>query len=134
MGVLLLLRKAARGGLRLTAFDPAALWPLRKASSKRGKLLSIQRIYCCLTHEPAIREFLADVGREIYNQPICCHTGNALLLQEHPYGEDTLESYLELMVEVCCSRRDFTRISGDDIPTGVVKSRFSSLVLEYDLS
>lgn len=54
-----------------------------------------------------------------------------LLLQEHPYDEDTLEGYLELMVEVCCSRRDFIRISGDDIPTGVVKTRFLKLDHEH---
>lgn len=54
-----------------------------------------------------------------------------LLLTEHPYDEDTLEGYLELMVEVCCSRRDFIRISGDDIPTGVVKSRFLKLNHEH---
>ena len=35
-----------------------------------------------------------------------------LLLQEHPYDADTLEGYVELMVEVCCSRRDFIRIAG----------------------
>ena len=54
-----------------------------------------------------------------------------LLLREHPYDADTLEGYLELMVEVCCSRRDFIRISGDDIPTGVVKSRFLKLDHEH---
>ena len=50
-----------------------------------------------------------------------------LLLQEHPYDADTLEGYVELMVEVCCSRKDFIRIAGEDLPTGVVKSRFLKL-------
>ncbi len=54
-----------------------------------------------------------------------------LLLTEHPYDEETLEGYLELMVEVCCSRRDFIRVGGDDIPTGVVKSRFLKLNHEH---
>lgn len=54
-----------------------------------------------------------------------------LLLTEHPYDEDTLEGYLELMVEVCCSRRDFIRIAGEEIPTGVVKSRFLKLNHEH---
>lgn len=54
-----------------------------------------------------------------------------LLLMEHPYDEDTLEGYLELMVEVCCSRRDFIRIAGEEIPTGVVKSRFLKLNHEH---
>ena len=54
-----------------------------------------------------------------------------LLLQEHPYDEETLEGYVELMVEVCCSRRDYIRIAGDEVATGVVKSRFLKLNHEH---
>ena len=54
-----------------------------------------------------------------------------LLLQEHPYDEETLAGYVELMVEVCCSRRDFIRIAGEEMPTGVVKSRFLKLGHEH---
>ena len=54
-----------------------------------------------------------------------------LLLQEHPYDEETLEGYVELMVEVCCSRRDFIRIAGEEVATGVVKSRFLKLNHEH---
>ena len=54
-----------------------------------------------------------------------------LLLTEHPYDEETLEGYVELMVEVCCSRRDFIRIAGDEVATGVVKSRFLKLNHEH---
>ena len=50
-----------------------------------------------------------------------------LLLQEHPYEADTLEGYVELMVEVCCSRKDFIRIAGEEIAAGVVKSRMLKL-------
>ena len=54
-----------------------------------------------------------------------------LLLQEHPYDEETLEGYVELMVEVCCSRRDFIRIAGEEMASGVVKSRFLKLNHEH---
>ena len=54
-----------------------------------------------------------------------------LLLTEHPYDEDTLEGYVELMVEVCCSRRDFIRIAGEEVAAGVVKSRFLKLNHEH---
>ena len=54
-----------------------------------------------------------------------------LLLTEHPYDEDTLEGYVELMVEVCCSRRDFIRIAGEEMAAGVVKSRFLKLNHEH---
>ena len=54
-----------------------------------------------------------------------------LLLQERPCDEETLEGYVELMAEVCCSRRDFIRIAGEEMPTGVVKSRFLKLNHEH---
>ena len=50
-----------------------------------------------------------------------------LLVREHPYEADTLEGYVELMVEVCCSRKDFLRIGGENIAAGVVKSRMLKL-------
>ncbi|MBD5161199.1 MAG: replication initiator protein A [Oscillibacter sp.] len=54
-----------------------------------------------------------------------------LLLNEHPHDEETLEGYVELMAEVCCSRRDFIRIAGDEVAAGVVKSRFLKLNHEH---
>jgi len=53
------------------------------------------------------------------------------LLDEHNYDTETLEGYVELMVEVCCSRRDFIRIAGEEIAAGVVKSRFLKLDHEH---
>lgn len=50
-----------------------------------------------------------------------------LLVSDHPGDEDTLAGYVEMMVEVCCSRKDFIRISGEDIAAGVVKSQFLKL-------
>ena len=50
-----------------------------------------------------------------------------LLVSDHPGDEDALEGYVEMMVEVCCSRKDFIRISGEDIAAGVVKSQFLKL-------
>ena len=49
------------------------------------------------------------------------------LLIDFPSDSDLIDGYVELMVEVCCSRKDFIRISGEEIPTGVVKSRFLKL-------
>ncbi|NCE64471.1 replication initiator A domain-containing protein [Pseudoflavonifractor sp. 524-17] len=54
-----------------------------------------------------------------------------LLLQEHPYDGETLEGYVELMAEVCCSRKDFIRISGEEMAASVVKSRFLKLNHEH---
>ncbi|NCE65660.1 replication initiator A domain-containing protein [Pseudoflavonifractor sp. 524-17] len=53
------------------------------------------------------------------------------LLAEHPYDGETLEGYVELMVEVCCSRKDFVRIAGEEMAAEVVKSRFLKLSHEH---
>jgi len=50
-----------------------------------------------------------------------------LLVDAHPSDEETLEGYVEMMVEVCCSRKDYIRISGEDVATGVVKGQFLKL-------
>ena len=54
-----------------------------------------------------------------------------LLLQENPYDDELIDGYVELMVDACCSKRPFIRISGEEIPTEVVKSRFLKLNKEH---
>ncbi len=54
-----------------------------------------------------------------------------LLLAEHPLDADLLEGYLDLIVEVCCSRQEYIRIGGQDQPAEVVKSRFLKLDKEH---
>ena len=54
-----------------------------------------------------------------------------LLLQENPYDDELIDGYVELMVDVCCSKRPSIRISGEEIPTEVVKSRFLKLNKEH---
>ncbi len=54
-----------------------------------------------------------------------------LLLRENPYDDELIDGYVELMVDVCCSSRPSIRISGEEIPTAVVKSRFLKLNKEH---
>ena len=54
-----------------------------------------------------------------------------LLLQENPYDDELIDGYVELMVDVCCSSRPHIRISGEEIPTDVVRSRFLKLTKEH---
>lgn len=54
-----------------------------------------------------------------------------LLLQENPYDDELIDDYVELMVDVCCSSRPSIRISGEEIPTAVVRSRFLKLTKEH---
>ena len=54
-----------------------------------------------------------------------------LLLQENFYDDELIDGYVELMVDVCCSKRSSIRISGEEISTAVVKSRFLKLNKEH---
>ncbi len=47
------------------------------------------------------------------------------LQRDHPF--DDVESLLELMVDVLCSTAPTMRISGENIPTEIVKQRFRKL-------
>lgn len=67
---------------------------------------------------------------ETYREIIQENIDYPLLLREHPYDDDLVDGYVELMVEVCCTRREFTRINQSDIPTEVVKSHFLKLTHE----
>jgi len=50
-----------------------------------------------------------------------------ILFQSYPTEKETLEGILELLVEICCSKRKEIRIAGDDKPKDVVKSRLMKL-------
>ena len=53
-----------------------------------------------------------------------------VLLRENLGEEETILGILDLMVDVCCSKRSVIRIAGDDKPLAVVKSRFMKLNAE----
>ena len=54
-----------------------------------------------------------------------------VLLRENLGEEETILGILDLMVDVCCSKRSVIRIAGDDKPLAVVKSRFMKLNAEH---
>ena len=54
-----------------------------------------------------------------------------VLLRENLGEEETILGILDLMVDVCCSKRSVIRIAGDDKPLAVVKSRFMKLNEEH---
>ena len=49
-----------------------------------------------------------------------------VLLRENLGEEETILGILDLMVDVCCSKRSVIRIAGDDKPLAVVNDRFIS--------
>ncbi len=54
-----------------------------------------------------------------------------ILLQDNPYDRERLDGFVELMAEVCCSRRPTVRINQEDMCTEVVKSRLLKLDSEH---
>lgn len=54
-----------------------------------------------------------------------------LLLQEHPYDQDLVDGYVELMAEICCSGRETVRVNQEDTPIELVRSRFLKLDKEH---
>lgn len=68
---------------------------------------------------------------DAYREQIRTNIDYDYIIQMYPYDVELVDGYVELMVEVCCSSKTFIRISGDQVPTGVVKSRFLKLAHEH---
>lgn len=69
--------------------------------------------------------------RQRYRELIMDNIAYDSLLLDFPYDGDTLEEILELIVDTVCSTKSTIRISGDDKPAEVVKSRFLKLDSEH---
>ena len=70
---------------------------------------------------------------DLYKEQIKENIQYDYLMQARSGDADIIDGYVELMVEVCCSRKDFIRICGEEVPLGVVKSRFFKLTHEHIL-
>ncbi len=68
---------------------------------------------------------------DAYRALICQNIDYDLLLQEHPYEQDLIDGYVELMVEVCCSGRETIRVNQEDTPIELVRSRLLKLDKEH---
>lgn len=49
------------------------------------------------------------------------------LIYNHPYDQESIDGFVELMTEVCCSTRDTLRINQEEMAAEVVKSRLLKL-------
>lgn len=54
-----------------------------------------------------------------------------ILCQSNPYEVETLNEIVELMTEIVCVKRKYTRVAGADFPQEVVKSRLLKLNSEH---
>ena len=68
---------------------------------------------------------------ESYRELILENIDYDILLERNPCDKDVLDGYVELMLEVCCSTREYVRICGQEVPTEVVKSRLLKLNGEH---
>ena len=68
-----------------------------------------------------------DAYREIIRENI----GYDAYVQSHPMDAGQLDEMVELIVEAVCSRRKTVRVSGNDFPQAVVKSRLLKLNSEH---
>ena len=81
--------------------------------------------------EPKRREAALTQEYEDYRELILENIEYDILCRQHPYEVDTLDEIVELMLEVVCVRRQFTRVAGSDFPHEVVKSRLLKLNGEH---
>ena len=65
--------------------------------------------------------------REIYREIILENIDYDILCQDPKVNREQLDEIAELIVETVCTSRKAIRISGDDFPAEVVKSRFLKL-------
>lgn len=69
--------------------------------------------------------------REAYRDYFLESCSFEILKADRPYDRDRLDELLELLVEVCSSTQKTIRISGDEKPIQVVKSRLMKLNQEH---
>ena len=68
---------------------------------------------------------------EDYRELICQNIDYDILVAQNPFDKDSIDEIVELMLEVICARRKFTRVAGTDFPHEVVRSRFLKLNSEH---
>ncbi len=66
-----------------------------------------------------------------YRRVIKTNIDYDVLLIDHPTDRELIDSYVELMAEVCASKRQTVRISREDLPVEAVRSRFLKLTGEH---
>lgn len=77
--------------------------------------------------EPKRRETTPTQEYQIYRELIQGNIEYEILCKQLPFEVDTLDEIVELMTEVVCAKRQFTRVAGSDFPHEAVKSRLLKL-------
>lgn len=81
--------------------------------------------------EPKRREMTDADDFENYQELILENIEFESLCQQFPYDIEALQEIVELMLEVVCAKRKYTRVAGSDFSHEVVKSRLLKLDSEH---
>lgn len=78
-------------------------------------------------YEPQAADRIGMDTRETYREIILENIEYDILIQDRKLDRDRLDEIVELLVDTVCSAKQTIRISGDDFPVEVVKSRLLKL-------
>lgn len=81
--------------------------------------------------EPKRKEAVSEQERENYRTLICENIGYDRLRDRYPYDVEAIDEIVELMLDVICAKRRYTRVSGSDFSQETVKSRLLKLDFEH---
>ena len=84
-----------------------------------------------ISHEKAKRNEAKGSDEEKYREYFYDRLEMELLLERSPLEKDILTSILDLLVEVCSSKKKTIRVAGEERPTETVKSRLMKLTSEH---
>ena len=122
-----------------TRFRKAELWDSDKENTKdiRFRILDDRKMESINTEKnntelsntnPILSGLDVDKDeRAIYRDILFEQLDMAILYDRYPLEKETLDAFMDLMLDVICSKRKTIRIAGDDKPVNVVKSQFLKL-------
>ena len=105
-----------------------------KQNTDRSNTDSIPSFRETIPEEPSEAnrsEGVSEREYEDYRELICQNIDYDILVAQNPLDVDSIDEIVELMLEVICARRKFTRVAGTDFPHEVVRSRFLKLSSEH---
>ena len=83
------------------------------------------------TNLTSVRQQMKMDRMELCREQIRENIDYEYLAQNHSLDLEIIDGYVEIMVEACCSDKDFVRICGEQMPTGFVKNRLLKLTHEH---
>lgn len=82
-------------------------------------------------YRPQAADRIGTDTRETYREIILENIEYDIIIQDRQLDRDRLDEIVELLVDTVCSARQTIRVSGDDFPAEVVKSRLLKLDSEH---